>query len=110
MVRAGGNPAVRVWVTLACGLLLAAQAAAVVALGRSERGRTRWLDRALGLRPADRLVGRWATAFGLALAVALPLALGWWIGVDGGGGWTWLAAAAVAALVASTASVAAAGR
>lgn len=110
MLRAGANPAVRVWVTLACGLLLAAQGAAVVALGRSERGRTRWLDRALGLRPADRLMGRWATAFGLALAVALPLALGWWIGVPGGGGWTWLAAGALAALVASTASVAAAGR
>ncbi|HEX6748680.1 MAG TPA: hypothetical protein VF092_15385 [Longimicrobium sp.] len=110
ILRAGGDAAVRTWVTLACGALLVAQAAAVVALGRSERGRTRWMDRALGLRPADRLLGRWATAFGVALAVALPLAIAWWIGVDGGRGWIWLAAGAAAALAASSASLAAAGR
>lgn len=110
MVRAGGNPAVRAWVSLACGAMLAAQAAAVVALGRSERGRARWTDRVLGLALADRLVGRWAAAFGLALAVALPLAAGWWIGVEGGRGWTWLAAAAATSLVAAGTSLAAAGR
>ncbi|HSU15231.1 hypothetical protein [Longimicrobium sp.] len=110
LLRAGGHGEVRAWVTLACGLLLAAQAAAVVALGRSERGRLRWMDRALGLRPADRVVGRWAASFGLALAVALPLALGWAIAIGGSGGWMWLGAAAAVALVASTASVAAAGR
>jgi hypothetical protein len=111
LLRAGWHPAVRAWATLTCGMLLASQAAAVVALGRSERGRTRWMDRALGLAATDRLVGRWATAFGLALAVALPLAFGWWIGLDdGAGGWTWIAAAAGVAAIASGASVAAAGR
>ena len=110
VIRAGGSPAVRAWVTLACGLLLAAQAAAVVALGRAERGRMRGMDRALGLGLADRLAGRWAAAFGLALGLALPLAAGWGIGVDVGGGWRWMAAAAGAALVASLASVTAAGR
>jgi len=110
VVRAGGSPAVRAWVTLACGLLLVAQAGAVVALGRSERGRTRGMDRALGLRPGDRLVGRWAAAFGLALGLALPLAAGWSIGIGGNGGGTWLAAAAGVAAVASLASLAAAGR
>lgn len=110
VLRAGGSPGVRAWVTLACGAMLAAQAAAVVALGRSERGRTRWADRTMGLRTMDRLLGRWATAFGLGLAVAFPLAVGWWIGVEGASGWPWLAAAAGGALVASAASVAAAGR
>lgn len=110
VLRAGGSPGVRAWVTLACGAMLAAQAAAIVALGRSERGRTRWTDRTLGLGTGDRLLGRWATAFGLALAVALPMAAAWWIGVEGASGWPWLAAAAGGALVASAASVAAAGR
>jgi hypothetical protein len=110
VIRAGGSPGVRTWVTLACGLLLVAQAAAVVALGRSERGRTRGMDRALGLRVGDRLVGRWAAALGLALGVALPLAAGWSIGIDAAGGWTWLAAAAGVAAVASLASLTAAGR
>jgi hypothetical protein len=110
VLRAGAHPQVRVWVTLACGALLAAQGAAVVALGRGERGRTRWMDRALGLTAADRLAGRWATSFGLAMAVALPMAISWWIAVEQGGGWTWMAAAAGVALVASTASLAAAGR
>ncbi len=109
LIRAGGNPGVRAWVTLLCGAMLAAQAAAVVALGRSERGHTRWADRALGLGVAHRFAGRWAMAFGLALAVALPLAAGWWIGVDGRA-WAWLAAAALTALVASGTSLAAAGR
>ena len=110
VIRAGGSPAVRAWVTLACGLLLVAQAGAVVALGRSERGRTRGMDRALGLGLADRLVGRWAAALGLGLGLALPLAVGWRIGVDAGGGWIWLAAAAGVAAVASLASLTAAGR
>ncbi|HYH79380.1 MAG TPA: hypothetical protein VEX86_06275 [Longimicrobium sp.] len=110
VMRAGGSPGVRAWVTLACGAMLAAQAAAVVALGRSERGRARWTDRVLGLRTADRLIGRWAAAFGLAMAVALPLAAAWWIGVEGGSGWAWLAAAAATALAASGTSLAAAGR
>jgi len=110
VIRAGGSPAVRAWVTLACGLLLVAQAGAVVALGRSERGRTRGMDRALGMRLGDRLLGRWAAAFGLALGLALPMAAGWSIGIDAAGGGTWLAAAAGVAAVASLASLTAAGR
>jgi hypothetical protein len=110
VIRAGGSPAVRAWVTLACGLMLLAQAGAVVALGRSERGRTRGMDRALGIGLADRVVGRWAAALGLALGLALPLAAGWGIGVDAGGGWIWIAAAAGVAAVASLASLTAAGR
>jgi hypothetical protein len=110
VVRAGGSPAVRAWVTLACGLLLVAQAGAVVALGRSERGGTRGMDRALGMRLGHRLVGRWAAAFGLALGLALPMAAGWSIGIGGSGGGTWLAAAAGVAAIASLASLTAAGR
>lgn len=110
LVRAGESPAMRTWVTVACGLLLAAQAGAVIALGRSERARLRWLDRALGLGAMDRLAGRWAAAFGLALAVGLPLVAGWMIGVPGGGGWAWLAASAGVAAAASLASTLAAGR
>jgi hypothetical protein len=107
VLRAGGRAEVRAWVTLACGGFLTAQGAAVVALGRSERGRTRWLDRALGIAAMDRVIGRWASAFGLGLAIALPVAAAWAIVV--GGGWLWLGAAAAMALVASAASVAAAG-
>ena len=110
VIRAGGSPGVRAWVTLACGAALAAQAVAVVALGRSERGRTRWTDRVLGVRPLDRLVGRWSAALGLVLIVAAPLAIGWWISGRGDQAWAWLAAAAGTALVASGASLAAAGR
>lgn len=110
VLRAGGNPGVRAWITLACGGMIAAQAAAVVALGRSERGRTRWMDRVMGIGSMDRMIGRWAASLGLALIVALPLALGWWIvgRVDAMG--AWLAAAGLAALAASGASLAAGGR
>lgn len=110
VIRAGASPGVRTSVTLACGFALAVQAAAVVALGRSERGRTRWADRTAGIAAGDRLVGRWAAAFGLAAIVAVPMAAGWWIRGDGGAGWTWLAAAGLTALAATAASLAAAGR
>lgn len=110
VLRGGRSPDVRTAVTLACGLLLIAQAGTVIALGRAERGRLRWLDRGVGLGAANRLLGRWTAAFGQGMGIALPLALGWWLGVPGGGGWTWLAAAAGVAAVASLASVTAAGR
>ncbi|HEX2204883.1 MAG TPA: hypothetical protein VHG91_16355 [Longimicrobium sp.] len=110
LVRAGDDPEVRGWVTAACALLLLAQAAAVIALGRLERGRLRWIDRALGLRMMDRLVGRWATAFGLALGVAIPVALAWAANVPAPSAWWWLVGAAAVAALASGASVAAAGR
>lgn len=110
LVRAGGDAGVRGWVTAACALLLLAQASAVIALGRLERGRLRWIDRAVGLRLVDRLVGRWATAFGLALGVAVPVGLAWAMNVPAPSAWWWLAGAAAVAGLASVASVAAAGR
>ncbi|HYJ80743.1 MAG TPA: hypothetical protein VEW03_14105 [Longimicrobiaceae bacterium] len=110
LLRTGDDAAVRGWVVAACGVLLAAQAAAVVSLGRSERGRARWLDRAAGVRNADRLLGRWAAAFWLALGVALPVALAWSLSAAGSPGWWWIAGAASLAALASAASVAAAGR
>ncbi|MFL5385681.1 MAG: hypothetical protein ACJ8GN_24460 [Longimicrobiaceae bacterium] len=110
LLRAGRSPDLRTAVTLACGLLLMAQAGTVIALGRAERGRLRWLDRGVGLGAANRLLGRWAAALGQGMAIALPLAFGWWLGVPGGGGWLWLAAAAGVAAVASLASLTAAGR
>jgi hypothetical protein len=82
----------------------------VVALGRSERGRMRGLDRALGMGLGERVLARWTAAFGVALAIAFPVAVGWGIGVDAGGGWLWIAAGAGVAAVASVASVTAAGR
>ncbi|HEX5726738.1 MAG TPA: hypothetical protein VFX98_14780, partial [Longimicrobiaceae bacterium] len=89
---------------------LAAQGLAVVALGRLERRRVRWLDRALGLRWADRLLGRWALAFGLALGVVLPVALAWAASVPTSPAWWWLVGAAAGAGVAAGLSLAAAGR
>ncbi|HEX8693624.1 MAG TPA: hypothetical protein VF746_14470 [Longimicrobium sp.] len=110
LVRAGGDPAVRGWVTTACGLLLAGQALAVVRLGQSERGRARWLDRAAGLRLRDRLLGRWAAAFGLSLGLVLPVSIAWSLNVPTTPGWWWIGAAAGGAALASAASLAAAGR
>lgn len=110
LVRAGSHPAVRAWAALGAAVLLLAQAAAVVALGRAERGRTRWIDRVLGVTSTARVIGRWASAFGLALGVAVPVTIGWWLGVDGGGAWLWPAGAVVVASLASVASVAAGGR
>jgi len=110
LIRAGDDAAVRGWVALACGAMLAAQGVAVVALGRSERGRLRWLDRASGLTMADRLLGRWAAAFGLSLGLVIPLSIGWAVSVPTSPGWWWIAGAAGGAALASAASVAAAGR
>jgi hypothetical protein len=110
LLRAGADPDARRWVAVACTGLLALQAGAVVALGRGERARLRWLDRALGLRPADRLLGRWAVGVGLSAGVVLPLAFGWMVAVEGSPAWPWLAGAAAGALAAAAASVAAAGR
>ncbi|HEX2210956.1 MAG TPA: hypothetical protein VHG93_24955, partial [Longimicrobium sp.] len=109
ILRAGERPAVQGWVAGAGAVVLAMQAAAVIGLGRMERGGRRWLDRAAGLALADRFVGRWAAAFGMALALVIPVALSWALVVDGGA-WMWIAAAAGSALVASAASLAAAGR
>jgi hypothetical protein len=110
LLRAGDDPTVRGWVVSACGVLLLLQAMAVIALGRSERGRTRWIDRAAGLRTVDRLIGRWAAAFGLALGLVLPVALVWSFTVPAPSALWWIAGAAAAAALAAGASLAAAGR
>lgn len=110
LLRAGREPEVRGWVAAACVALLAAQGVAVIALGRLERGRLRWIDRASGLRQTDRFLGRWATSFGLALGVVIPVALAWALVAPGAAAWGWIAGAALGAVVVSVASLAAAGR
>ncbi|HEU0300583.1 MAG TPA: hypothetical protein VFR37_14030, partial [Longimicrobium sp.] len=65
---------------------------------------------AAGLATADRLLGRWAAAFGMALALVVPVAITWAMILPRSGAWVWMAAAAASALVASAASLAAAGR
>lgn len=110
LLRAGESPAVRGWVVAAALLVLAAQGMAVVALGRAERNGPRWIDRSAGVRARDRLLGRWGTAFGLALVLVLPVAVTWGLAVPTSPGWPWLAAGAGTAMVAALASLAAAGR
>jgi hypothetical protein len=110
VLRAGDSPAVRGWAVAAAAVVLALQASALLSLGRLERGGTRWLDRAAGIRPIDRLVGRWAAGFGLSLGVVVPLGLAWLIVLSLPGAGLWLAAGAATAAVAATASLALAGR
>jgi len=110
LLRAGERPEVQGWVAFAGALVLGMQTMAVIGLGRMERGGRRWLDRALGLRTGDRLLGRWGTAFGMALALVVPVGLAWGMIVPGSTGWLWPAAAAGSAAVGSAASLAAAGR
>jgi hypothetical protein len=110
LLRAGERPAVQGWVAGAGAVVLAMQAAAVIGLGRMERGGRRWLDRAAGLATADRLLGRWAAAFGMALALVIPVGIAWALILGADDAWIWVAAAAGSALVASAASLAAAGR
>lgn len=110
ILRAGERPAVQGWVAGAGAVVLAMQATAVIGLGRMEREGRRWLDRAAGLAAADRFVGRWATAFGMALALVIPVGITWALVLGADDAWMWIAAAAASALVASAASLAAAGR
>jgi hypothetical protein len=110
LLRAGADPDVRRWVAAACIGLLVMQGAAVIALGRGERPRLRWIDRALGLRTLDRLFGRWAVGFGLAMGVVIPVAFVWSFTVPTSPAWAWPAGAALGALAAAGASLAAAGR
>jgi hypothetical protein len=110
ILRAGERPAVQGWVAGAGAVVLAMQATAVIGLGRMEREGRRWLDRASGLAAADRFVGRWAAAFGMALALVIPVGITWALVLGARDAWMWIAAAAASALVASAASLAAAGR
>jgi hypothetical protein len=110
VLRAGDDPAVRGWAAAAAALVLALQGGALLALGRLERDGGRWLDRAVGIRLRDRLLGRWAAGFGLSLGVVVPLSLAWLIVLPPPGAALWLAAGAGAAAVAAIASLALAGR
>jgi hypothetical protein len=110
LLRAGDDAAVRGWVAVACALALLLQGGAVIAVGRMERGRLRWIDRAHGLSVIDRMIGRWAAALGLALWLVVPVSLVWSFTVPTSPAWWWLAAAGGGAALASAASVAAGGR
>lgn len=110
LARAGDDATVRGWVATLVGLALAAQAAAVIALGRIERGHQRWLDRSLGLGHGHRWLGRYALGMGLMSWLVVPLALTWGLAVPGASGWPWLFAAAALAGVGAAASLAVAGR
>jgi hypothetical protein len=110
LLRAGERAEVQGWVAFAGAVVLGMQAMAVIGLGRMERGGRRWLDRAAGLGAGDRLLGRWSAAFGMALALVVPVGIVWGSIVPGSTGWLWPAAAAGSAAVASAASLAAAGR
>jgi hypothetical protein len=109
LARWGGDPAARAWVAAAALLVLLAQAAAALQLGRLERAGPRWVDRSLGLRWQHRLLGRWSWGFGASLWLTGPLALAWswWSGVPGA--WLWPAAGAATAAVGGIASLTAAG-
>ncbi|HEX8275435.1 MAG TPA: hypothetical protein VF615_22565 [Longimicrobiaceae bacterium] len=109
LLRWGDVEGVRSWVAAAGALALAAQGAALVGLGRHERG-PRWIDRGLGLGWATRLGGRWAAGAGMALWLVLPLALCWGARGSGTPGWEWLLAALATSGAAAAVSVAAAGR
>jgi hypothetical protein len=110
LARWGDRPATQVWVLTAVGLALVVQAAAVIGLGRLERGRLRWIDRSGGLVWWERYLGRWAWAWGLSLWLLIPvgLAWAWWSNVDGA--WLWPAAGAVMATVAAGVSLLSAER
>jgi hypothetical protein len=108
--RWGEQPQVRGWVAAMAGGVLLLQALAVVGLGRLEREGRRWVDRSLGRGRAERLLGRWAWAVGMATWLLVPLALAWGAWVPGQTGWAWVGIAAATGLAASAASLAAAGR
>jgi hypothetical protein len=110
LARWGDRPATQVWVLTAVGLALVVQAAAVVGLGRLERGRLRWIDRSGGLAWWERYIGRWAWAWGLSLWLLIPvgLAWAWWSEIEGA--WLWPVVGAVMATVATGASLLSAER
>lgn len=109
LLRGGEDAGVRRWIAAVCLGALLVVAGVVLALGRSERGRTRWVDRALGLRVSDRLLGRGWFAMTRALAIALPVGIAWSL-TAATPGWPWWAGAATGAFALSGLSLAAAGR
>ncbi|MBA3968793.1 MAG: hypothetical protein H0X52_01675 [Gemmatimonadetes bacterium] len=110
LARAGDDPTVRGWVATLVGLALAAQTAAVIALGRVERGGRRWLDRSVGLGQGQRWLGRYALGIGLMSWLVVPLAITWGLSVPGASGWSWLLGAGGLAGIGAAASLALAGR
>ncbi|HEX8393474.1 MAG TPA: hypothetical protein VF665_14115, partial [Longimicrobium sp.] len=110
LLRAGERVEVQGWVAAAGALVLGMHGAAIIALGRLERAGARWMDRAAGLRARDRLAGRWAAAFGMALPLSASVGIVWGMIVPDSSGWMWPAASAAAAVLAAGASLAAAGR
>lgn len=110
LARWGGHPGTSTWVASAAGLVLVLQAAAAIGLGRIERRQARWLDRAVGISPAQRFLGRWAWGWGLSLWLAVPLSLAWSWWAAAGAGWPWLLVGGGTSGVAALASAAAAGR
>jgi|GEM_PF-971417 len=109
LARWGEVSEVRAWVIAGGALVLVAQGAAVIGVGRLERAGPRWIDRAAGIGLRDRWIGRSAFGFGLSLWLAVPVGLAWAFWAGAGSGWAWLAAGLAAAAVASSASLAAAG-
>jgi hypothetical protein len=109
LARWGTQPAVQSWVAAAAGLVLVLQAAASIGLGRVERQASRWLDRAAGITPVQRFLGRWAWGWGVSLWMAVPLSLAWsWWAA--GPGWPWLLVGGGTSGMAALASGVAAGR
>jgi hypothetical protein len=110
LARWGEQPEVRGWVGVMAGGVFLLQAAAVVGVGRLERGGRRWIDRSLGFGWAPRFTGRWAWAFGMAFWLLVPLSLAWGAWVPGQAGWVWFVVAGITGALAAAASLLAAGR
>ncbi|MGI9189318.1 MAG: hypothetical protein ACR2F9_04155 [Longimicrobiaceae bacterium] len=110
LARGGADPAVRWGVAAAAAAVLLLQAWAFVDLGRRERERRRWIDRAAGVARGHRWTGRWLAAAALSLLVTGPLALAWAVWVPAPGTWLWPLAGVALAALAGTASLLVAGR
>ena len=110
LARWGTDPDTRGWVASAAVFVLVLQGAAAIGLGRLERRGARWVDRAVGVTPAQRFLGRWAWGWGASLWLAVPLSLAWSWWAGAGPGWPWVVAGAGTSGVAALASGFAAGR
>lgn len=107
LARWGEDPGVRGWVAAAVTLALLAQGAALVSLGRLERGGLRWIDRSAGVGRTVRWLGRWAWGAGMGLWLTAPVAIAWGIAV--GPAWGWVAGGVLVSGVAAGSSILAAG-
>lgn len=105
LARWGSSPATQAWVIAAVGVALLVQSAAVIGMGALERDGPRWLDRLAGVRWHDRMLGRWAWAWGHSLWLLIPVGLAWTWWSGQGPAWSWPIAGAIVAAVATTASL-----